>query len=116
MPLVVKLKIRLPEMAASVITRKSRAITAWGSVHLLLGLAGGRHLLARDDEGEEDAAQRGRCRAGTAKAVRQPKCLTRKPVRIGRDRDAQIAREAVDSDGETRLASTFCTIMGMPTG
>ena len=114
MPLVVKLKIRLPEMAASVITAKARTITPGGRSSAFFGrLAGGAS--SRGTRSAKSAEQVSAMSAGAAKAARQPKCFTRYPVRM-----AAMAMPRLPASPLTPMVKpgffALCTIMGMPTG
>ena len=114
LPLVVKLKMRLLEIAARVITRSTRAITARGrSIDFFGRLAGG--VPSRGTSARNRRPQRRAMPPGTANAARHPTCFTRKPVRI-----AAIAMPGLPARPLTPIVNpgfrACCTSMGMPTG
>ena len=114
MPLVVKLKMKLLEMAASVITVSTRSISARGSSTCLRGRLAGA-ISSRGTTSRKRMPQRMASTPGTAKAARQPACLTRKPVRIA----AMAMPRLPKSPLRPMVKPGFfdcCTSIGMPTG
>ena len=100
---VVKLKIRLPEIAASVITVNTRASTERGRSTMLLGPLGRRHVSSRGTTSTKSSAAQERDDPGTANAVRQPAYFTREAREHGGHGDTEIAGEAVEADREARI-------------
>src|SRR2546428_7674483 len=96
LPLVVKLKIRLDETAASVITPSTRAITARGRSTDFLGRLAGR-VSSLGTRSRKSTAQSSARPPGTAKAARQPMCFQEAGEHRG-DRDAEVTEETVDAD------------------
>ena len=114
MPLVVKLKMRLPVTAASVITTNTRRITEAGRSTDFFGrFAGG--MSSRGTIAANSAPHASAIAPGTMKAMRQPAYLTRKPVS-----SAAKAMPRLPARPLTPMVKpgffAFCTIMGMPTG
>ncbi len=114
LPLVVKLKIRLPEMAASVMMRNTRTITCRGRFADRLGLFAGA-VSSRGTSAANKSPHRSAMAAGTAKAARQPTTFTRKPVESAATAMPRLpARPLTPMVKPGRRAP--CTIIGMPTG
>ena len=114
LPFVVKLKMRLLEMAASVITRSMRAITARGRSTDFFGRLAGA-ISSFGTSVRKRTPHRMASAPGTAKAARQPAYFTRKPVRI-----AATAMPRLPNSPLTPIVNpgffACCTSIGMPTG
>ena len=116
MPLVVKLNSRLEVTEATVITAKMRASRPDG-ISRLRGRAPCRRQPARPAR-----PARTRCphaiasSAGTDEGRAPAGVLDEQAGDHRRERDAEIAGEAVDADREARAAAAPRTSIGMPTG
>ena len=114
MPLVVKLKIRLLEIAASVITVSTRSRTARGRSTCLRGRLAGA-ISSFGTTSRNRTPQRTASRPGTAKAARQPAYFTRKPVRIAAKAMPRLPKRPLTPIVKPGFFEC-CTSIGMPTG